>query len=34
VVGAGDEPQLNTQLGFILEQKILLEDEEPAPRAP
>jgi Mg-chelatase subunit ChlD len=29
VVGAANEPQLNTQLGFILEKKILLEDEEP-----
>ena len=34
VVGAGDERQLNEQLIFILQQKILLEDEEPAPRAP
>ena len=31
VVGASDEAQLNTQLEFILEKKILLEDEE-APR--
>lgn len=30
VVGAADEIQLNTQLGVILEKKILLEDEEPA----
>ena len=29
VVGAADEKQLNTQLQFILQQKILLEDEEP-----
>lgn len=29
VVGAGDEKQLNSQLQFILQQKILLEDEEP-----
>jgi hypothetical protein len=29
VVGAANETQLNTQLGFILEKKILLEDEEP-----
>jgi Mg-chelatase subunit ChlD len=29
VVGALDETQLNTQLGFILEKKILLEEEEP-----
>ncbi len=29
VVGAANEPQLNTQLEFILEKKILLEDEEP-----
>lgn len=29
VVGAANEMQLNTQLGFILEKKILLEDEEP-----
>ena len=29
VVGAANESQLNTQLGFILEKKILLEDEEP-----
>jgi hypothetical protein len=34
VVGAGDERQLNDQLGYILEQKILLEDEEPAPKTP
>jgi hypothetical protein len=30
VVGAADEKQLNSQLDFILQQKILLEDEEPA----
>ena len=30
VVGAADEKQLNTQLQFILQRKILLEDEEPA----
>lgn len=29
VVGAANEEQLNAQLGFILEKKILLEDEEP-----
>jgi len=29
VVGAADETQLNKQLEFILEKKILLEDEEP-----
>jgi hypothetical protein len=29
VVGAADERQLNTQLEFILEKRILLEDEEP-----
>lgn len=29
VLGAGDELQLNTQLSFILEEKILLEAEEP-----
>ena len=29
VVGALDETQLNTQLGFILEKQILLEEEEP-----
>ena len=29
VVGAANETQLNTQLGFILEKKILLEDEDP-----
>lgn len=29
VVGAANETQLNDQLGFILEKKILLEDEEP-----
>ena len=32
VVGAANEAQLNDQLGFILEKKILLEDEEPAPK--
>ncbi len=30
VLGAADEAQLNTQLSFILEEKILLEAEEPA----
>jgi hypothetical protein len=30
VVGASNEGQLNTQLEFILEKKILLEEEEPA----
>ncbi len=30
VVGAGDEKQLNSQLEFILQKKILLEEEEPA----
>ena len=30
VVGAADEKQLNTQLEFILQRKILLEEEEPA----
>jgi hypothetical protein len=29
VVGAADETQLNSQLQFILQRKILLEDEEP-----
>jgi hypothetical protein len=29
VVGAADEKQLNTQLEFILQRKILLEEEEP-----
>jgi hypothetical protein len=29
VVGAADEAQLNTQIDFILQKKILLEDEEP-----
>ena len=29
VVGAADEKQLNSQLEFILERKILLEEEEP-----
>ena len=28
VVGAADEKQLNSQLEFILQRKILLEDEE------
>ena len=28
VVGAADEKQLDTQLDFILQKKILLEDEE------
>jgi hypothetical protein len=32
VVGAGDEKQLNSQLEFILQKKILLEEEE-APKA-
>jgi hypothetical protein len=31
VVGAADEKQLKSQLEFILEEKILLEAEEPAP---
>ena len=31
VVGASNEEQLNAQLGFIFEKKILLEDEEPKP---
>jgi len=30
VVGAADETQLNSQLQFILQKKILLEEEEPA----
>lgn len=30
VVSASDEKQLNTQLDFILQRKILLEDEEPS----
>lgn len=30
VVGAADEKQLNTQLDYILQRKILLEEEEPA----
>jgi hypothetical protein len=29
VVGAADEKQLNAQLGFILQNKILLENEDP-----
>jgi hypothetical protein len=29
VVSAANESQLNTQLEFVLEKKILLEDEEP-----
>jgi len=29
VLGAADEKQLNSQLEFILEKKILLEEEEP-----
>jgi len=29
VVGASDEKQLNTQLEYILQRKILLEEEEP-----
>jgi hypothetical protein len=33
VVGAANEAQLNTQLEFILEKKILLEEEEP-PKKP
>lgn len=31
VVGAADEKELNSRLEFILEKKILLEEEEPAP---
>ncbi len=31
VVGATDERQLNGQLEFIFEKKILLEEEEPRP---
>lgn len=31
VVGAADEKQLNTQLDYILQRKILLEEEEPPP---
>ena len=34
VVGAADARQLNSQLEFIFERKILLEDEEPRPAAP
>lgn len=34
VVSAADERQLNEQLTYLLQQKILLEDEEPARRAP
>jgi Mg-chelatase subunit ChlD len=30
VLGASDQAQLNTQLEYIFEKKILLEDEEPA----
>src|SRR6476469_8431096 len=33
LVGASNEEQLNAQLGFIFEKKILLEDEEPASAA-
>ena len=33
VVGAANETQLNKQLEFILQKKILLEDEEPSPKA-
>jgi len=33
VVGAADEKQLNTQIEFILQHQILLEDEEPKPAA-
>jgi hypothetical protein len=29
VVGASDEKQLDTQLDYILQRKILLEEEEP-----
>jgi hypothetical protein len=29
VVGAADEKQLNTQLDYILQKKILLEEEDP-----
>ena len=32
VVSASDEKQLNTQLEFILQRKILLEEEEPVRR--
>lgn len=34
VVSAANEKQLNTQLGYIVEQKILLEDEEPPAKKP
>jgi uncharacterized protein YegL len=34
VVGASDETQLNSQLEFILQKKILLEDEEPPAKKP
>lgn len=34
VVGASDEAQLNSQLEFILQKKILLEDEEPPAKKP
>jgi len=34
VVGASDETQLNSQLEFILQKKILLEDEEPPVKKP
>ena len=34
VVGASDEAQLNSQLEFILQKKILLEDEEPPTKKP
>jgi hypothetical protein len=33
VVGAADEKQLNAQLGFILQNKILLENEDPPTKA-
>ena len=32
VLGAADEAQLNTQISFILEEKILLEAEDPKPK--
>ena len=34
VVGASDEAQLDSQLEFILQKKILLEDEEPTTKKP
>jgi hypothetical protein len=33
VLGAANERQLNTQLEYIFQQKILLEDEDPKPPA-